>query len=274
MYAYNATIDVLVNDRPVKKHFHNGMTFIESRKGTKYSIKIRNNRHQRIMAIISVDGLDVISGKSAQSADTGYVINGNDFVEIKGYRINDNEVAEFVFSEKNKSYTKSVTGSAKNAGVIGVRIYEEKIAYSSGIGIVDSLITETVSPNWTYTTSGTTPIMFGDTLVNAPTYGGTSINSSTLAANSVQTSTLSRTYSTVASFDHGTTWGKKQIDSVVKTSFTCGNLLREEVIYYSSRNSLEEMGISFKKQKQIASATMPSAFGETRYCKPPDGWNG
>jgi hypothetical protein len=59
---------VHVNGRSVKEYTHQGMSFIEARDGTNYTIKLKNNLGQRAMAVVSVDGLDVVSGKNAESA--------------------------------------------------------------------------------------------------------------------------------------------------------------------------------------------------------------
>ena len=274
MYNYIGTpsindfdVQVEVNGRPVKKYCENNKLFIESRKGTKYSIKIKNKSSVRGMAIISVDGIDVLTGKEASSADGGYIVDAFGTLEVNGYRISDSEVASFVFTERDKSYTKEVTGSSTNAGVIGVRLYAEKTSswwsqphYSS---------TGTAIQQFTTVGGGTY-----DSL--GPMFGtGQSINAETLNRELVNyTSTLSNSV-TNASLDHGTTWGSKEIDTVVKTSFTKGQYLGDVIIYYASKEKLKQFGIKFEKVKKISELkTMPSAFGETVYCKPPAGWRG
>ena len=61
----NYTVDILVNDKPVRKFPFNDKLFVEARKGQEYSIRIKNNSWQRILAVASVDGLDVLTGKLA-----------------------------------------------------------------------------------------------------------------------------------------------------------------------------------------------------------------
>jgi hypothetical protein len=266
-------VQVEVNGRPVKKYCENNKLFIESRKGTKYSIKIKNKSSVRGMAIISVDGVDVITGKEAASADGGYIVDAFGTLEVNGYRISDSEVASFVFTERDKSYTKEVTGSSTNAGVIGVRLYGEKtfawwtLPYYSSAG--------TVTPQFT-TVGGGTYGSLGPMFRTGQSIGtGQSINAETLNRELANyTSTLSNNVAN-ASLDHGTTWGSKEIDTVVKTSFTKGQCLGDVIIYYASKEKLKQFGIKFEKVKKISELkTMPSAFGETVYCKPPAGWRG
>lgn len=123
------TVDILINDKPVRKFPFNDKLFIEARKGQAYSIRIKNNSWNKILAATSVDGLDCITGQSATTENNnGYVINGYNSLTIDGFRISNEKVAKFVFDYKNKSYaTTKEDGSEKNVGVVGVRIFNEKV---------------------------------------------------------------------------------------------------------------------------------------------------
>jgi hypothetical protein len=91
------------------------------------------------MAIFSVDGIEVIKGRAASEADNGYIVNAFSSIDVKGFRIDEANVAAFKFAELSEGYnivvgaTKvdKVTGeekqekSSKNSGVIGVRVIEE-----------------------------------------------------------------------------------------------------------------------------------------------------
>jgi hypothetical protein len=76
--------------------------------------------------VVSVDGLDVITGKAAEESNQGYLINAYSSTEIKGYRLTDDSSAAFVFTSKDGSYVANATGDARNSGVIGVRVFAEK----------------------------------------------------------------------------------------------------------------------------------------------------
>jgi len=124
----NYTVDIMVNDKPIRKYPHNDKIFVESRKGDSYSIRIKNNSYTRILAVASVDGLDVLTGKSATENGNGYVINGYNSLTIDGFRISDEKVAKFQFDYKGGSYADSKEdGSERNVGVIGVRLFSEKV---------------------------------------------------------------------------------------------------------------------------------------------------
>lgn len=127
MYKQGIDMRVYVNGRSVREYNHNGNTFIESRHGSNYTIKIKNDNAHRVMAVVSVDGLDVITGKPAEDSDKGYIVDSYSSTEIKGYRLSDTDSAAFVFVSKDKSYTTNATGDPRNSGVIGIRVFEEKV---------------------------------------------------------------------------------------------------------------------------------------------------
>ncbi len=142
MHKSNYEVNVLVNGKPVREYYQDGKFYIEARQNTEYSIKLKNHGHKKIMAVISVDGIDVLKGKNATEAESGYIVNPYSTTEIKGYRIDDDKVATFKFDDGKKSYSTQVEqkfdkkklekvqkgqiAPSKNNGVIGVRIWEEK----------------------------------------------------------------------------------------------------------------------------------------------------
>jgi len=120
---------VLVNGRPVREYAQGGMTFIESRHGSNYTIRIKNDNAFKVMAVVSVDGLDVITGKPAEKTNKGYIVDAYSSTEIKGYRLSDEKSVDFVFVAKDgsKNYVaQSEEGDKRNSGVIGIRVFQEK----------------------------------------------------------------------------------------------------------------------------------------------------
>lgn len=125
--SYNAyDINVLVNGKRCKQYTHQNKTYIESKDGSNYTLEVKNNTGKRILVVSSVDGLSVLTGKEAQSSDTGYVVNPYSKIEIKGFRHSDNAVGAFEFTKKtnNDSYA-ATKGDQRNVGVIGFRLFSE-----------------------------------------------------------------------------------------------------------------------------------------------------
>ena len=121
-------VNILVNGSRCKQYSHNGKLFIEAKKGSEYSIEIKNNTWQRILAVCSVDGLDILNGKKAEENGNGYVINGNGSLKADGFRVSNEKVAKFLFDYKGGSYAASKEdGSDRNVGVIGIRLFTELV---------------------------------------------------------------------------------------------------------------------------------------------------
>lgn len=120
-------LSVIVNGDTVKKFSHDGKLFIAGYNGSEYILRVSNNTDKRVLAIISVDGINVVDGKEASEQSTGYIVAARSAVNIKGFRESETHVGAFKFATKGKSYTKeTITGSTKDCGVIGCMIVEEK----------------------------------------------------------------------------------------------------------------------------------------------------
>ena len=143
-YTYNQKqtqvgnlISVEVFDRdgntPLPVYIKNGKHYIAGEKGHEYQINLYNRAYknnmlpyqQRKMAIVSVDGSNVISGEKAGFNQSGYVLNAGDFAAIKGWRKNMDEIAKFYFTYPEESYA-AKTGNPANNGVIGIAVFNER----------------------------------------------------------------------------------------------------------------------------------------------------
>ena len=125
MNKSNYIVEILANGHPLQEYFEKGKHYIEARKGTEFSLRIKNNGFKRILAVPSVDGLSVLDGKEAGEESSGYIINGYDSLTIDGWRVSDSEVRKFFFSNPEESYAKRKS-NGDNLGVIGIAIYREK----------------------------------------------------------------------------------------------------------------------------------------------------
>src|SRR5690348_14035490 len=112
-------------------HYYHGEYWVAGRPGAKYAIEIRNRMGERVLAVTSVDGVNVISGETASWGQTGYVLDSGEHYRITGWRKSNSEVAAFTFTASPNSYA-ARTGRPGNIGVIGVALFREKqrqIAY-------------------------------------------------------------------------------------------------------------------------------------------------
>ncbi len=111
--------------RVLPLHLHEGEAWVAGTPGAKYAIRLRNTGWNRVLAVISVDGVNVVSGQTAASAQTGYVYSPFERGEIAGWRKSDNEIAAFEFVASSHSYAER-TGRPANVGVIGVALFRDK----------------------------------------------------------------------------------------------------------------------------------------------------
>ncbi|MFL6604899.1 MAG: hypothetical protein ACJ8R9_26685 [Steroidobacteraceae bacterium] len=106
-------------------YLYRGEYWVAGSPGALYAIEIRNRLGERILAVTSVDGVNVISGASAGWNQTGYVFDGGEGYQITGWRKSDAQVAAFTFTASPNSYAER-TGRPANIGVIGVAVFRER----------------------------------------------------------------------------------------------------------------------------------------------------
>lgn len=127
--AVGRLAEVSVYDRDsgqqLKTYTYRGQYYVVGTPGNRYAVSVRNNLGERMMAVISVDGVNVVNGETASPEQTGYVLNPHASTEINGWRKNMDEIAAFVFSRESNSYA-ARTGRPDDVGVIGVAMFREK----------------------------------------------------------------------------------------------------------------------------------------------------
>jgi len=127
--AGSRLVDVEVYDREqgriLQTYLHQGMNFVEGKPGNEYQIVLRNRTGQRVLAVVSVDGVNVVNGESASYGQSGYVLGPRETLRIQGWRKSLQRTAAFYFTELEHSYA-ARTGRPENVGVIGVAAFREK----------------------------------------------------------------------------------------------------------------------------------------------------
>jgi hypothetical protein len=102
-----------------------GRNWVVGMPGREYSIRYCNRTPGRILAVMSVDGVNVVSGDTASPSQSGYVLNPYECADIQGWRKNMSRTAAFYFTELPDAYA-TRTGRPENVGVIGVAVFREK----------------------------------------------------------------------------------------------------------------------------------------------------
>ena len=128
-HAVGRLADIQVIDRDsgetLSVYRHQGEYWVAGRPGARYAVSVRNATAGRVLGVVSVDGVNVISGETAAWQQTGYVLSAWQQHAITGWRKSDAEVAAFHFTASSASYAER-TGRPAHVGVIGVAMFREK----------------------------------------------------------------------------------------------------------------------------------------------------
>jgi hypothetical protein len=128
--AVGNLVDVTVYDRAERRslpvHFHEGRHYVVGKPGNEYQVRVRNRTGKDILSVVSVDGVNVVSGETAAWHQTGYILGPQQGFDIKGWRKSLERVAAFFFTEHPHSYA-ARTGRPDNVGVIGVAVFRRTI---------------------------------------------------------------------------------------------------------------------------------------------------
>lgn len=106
---------------------HGGRLYVAGTPGDRYAVELKGRQGERVLAVLSVDGINVLTGQTAATRQSGYVIDGGQRYGISGWRKSMDDVAQFVFTALPDSYA-ARTGRPGNVGVIGVAAYREMAA--------------------------------------------------------------------------------------------------------------------------------------------------
>ena len=104
---------------------HRGEDWVAGRPGARYAVALANRSAERLLVVLSVDGVNAVSGETAATSQTGYVLGPYETAEITGWRKSLTEAAAFYFTALPDSYA-ARTGRPDNVGVIGVAVFRER----------------------------------------------------------------------------------------------------------------------------------------------------
>lgn len=198
-------LEILVNGRPLPVIRHNGKLYVAAPMNEDYQLRLKTPFGNRYLAVTSVDGLDIMTGKTASPDAGGYVLgSSSSLTDIPGFRLNNEEVAKFHFGDRADSYAAQLD-KPQNIGVIAVIFYAERRAYRPALSM---------------TKGGC--LGGGHRSGGADTFGGAA---------------------TRGGHDMGTEFGRRTDHKVTTTNFERAGEVGRFVIEYASRESLIAAGI-------------------------------
>ena len=92
-----------------------------------------------------MNGVNAITGQTAATQQSGYVLSPHERAAISGWRKSDQEVAAFYFTALPDSYA-ARTGRPDDVGVIGLAVYREKTPLPLAYGALSSRADNANSP--------------------------------------------------------------------------------------------------------------------------------
>jgi hypothetical protein len=129
VHAHGRLVDLTVYDRTEGRrlpvYWHEGRAYVVGKPGNEYQVSIRNRLREDVLSVVSVDGVNVISGETADPSQTGYVLGSTQGYDILGWRKSLSETAAFYFTALADSYA-ARTGRPDNVGAIGVAVFRRK----------------------------------------------------------------------------------------------------------------------------------------------------
>jgi hypothetical protein len=127
--AAGSLADLEIYDRTAQRtleiHEHEGRLYVVGEPRHQYELRARSRTDVRLLAVASVDGVNVVNGKTAATHQSGYVLDPWSSVSIEGWRKSLDEVATFYFTRLPDSYA-ARTGRPDNVGVIAVALFPER----------------------------------------------------------------------------------------------------------------------------------------------------
>lgn len=112
----------------LRMYQHKGEYWVVGEPGARYAVELENTARRRLLNVVSVDGVNVITGEKADFSQSGYVLTPGQRYDVSGWRKSRREVAAFEFTSLPRSYA-ARTGRPKDVGVIGVAIFRESTPY-------------------------------------------------------------------------------------------------------------------------------------------------
>jgi len=127
--ASGSMADLTVYDRTegrrLQVYWHEGRAYVAGKPGNEYQVSVRNRLREDVLAVLSVDGVNAVTGQTAEPSQSGYVLAPGSSMSVQGWRKSLSETAAFYFTTLADSYA-ARTGRPDNVGVIGVALFRRK----------------------------------------------------------------------------------------------------------------------------------------------------
>ena len=248
-------LDVTVVNRSTGERLtpyrHDGKLYVAGTPGERYAIEIKSRRGDRLLTVLSVDGVNALTGQTAATLQSGYVLDGGQSYAVSGWRKSMDDVAQFVFTDLPDSYA-ARTGRPGNVGVIGVAVFREKV-----LPLPQPVV---VAPQWSRRDDS--GVSMKETAPSATPAPLAKAEASDRAAGAMAESRAEPMESEKKVRQLGTGHGEREYAPTRYTDFTRNCDTPDEVItlYYDSRPNLIARGI-IPSPRLAEPKAFPAGFG-------------
>jgi hypothetical protein len=108
-------------------------------------VRLVNRSGERLLAVVSVDGINIITGETAGVKQRGYVLSPWGSASLSGWRKSGSQVAAFEFTALADSYA-ARTGRPGDVGVIGGAVFRERPEQALVLGAAAPPVAREASP--------------------------------------------------------------------------------------------------------------------------------
>lgn len=105
-----------------------GRYYLEARAGSRYAVALANRTGERVGVVLTVDGLNAISGERDSGRGRMYVLDPWQSTTVQGWRSSLQEVRQFTFVDERRSYAARSGKANEKMGWIEVAVYRERRA--------------------------------------------------------------------------------------------------------------------------------------------------
>ena len=105
-----------------------GRYYLEARAGSRYSVSLANRTGERLGVVLSVDGLNAVSGERETQRGRMYVLDPWQTTSVQGWRTSLSDIRQFTFVDERRSYAARSGQANEKMGWIEVAVYRERHA--------------------------------------------------------------------------------------------------------------------------------------------------
>lgn len=122
----------------LRRYYVDGIDTVGAWGNEPFEIRFKNNSHEKVQVKISLDGTDILTGKTAdtQVSEKMWVVNAYDTLSLKAWPEDNNGGAGFVFTSADNSVAVHTHGNLSSRGIIAAAVFTEGQTYTWTLPVI------------------------------------------------------------------------------------------------------------------------------------------